>query len=309
MELILDFHKTNVMKFVFRDGELAQGDWDVVVNDNLPGWVHTGMRVGDLSKAKSFEIMADKIERLICPMEGEGITVEYRIEGESDFTSQKLAGRETVFQGPADSIYLSIDTEIKVTGKGRFIVAEAPAKNSYPIKFIPAKSVPVFSRGAGPASRQVHNFGVPEELLADRFIVVEIIVPAGNWSGAPAHKHDTYTPGVESNLEEIYYFHAAVGRGFAEPKVSDPTGFFRGHSSDAREFEVLTEVRSGDVVLVPHGWHGPVMASPGYDLYFMNVMAGPDPDRSWNITDDPTQTWLRESWKNQAVDPRLPYQP
>ena len=77
------------MKFVFRDGELAQGDWDVVVNDNLPGWVHTGMRVGDLSKAKSFEIMADKIERLICPMEGEGITVEYRIEGESDFTSQK----------------------------------------------------------------------------------------------------------------------------------------------------------------------------------------------------------------------------
>ena len=297
------------MKFVFRDGELAHGDWSVVVNNNLPGWVHTGMRVGDLSKAKSFEISADKIERLICPMEGEGITVEYRVEGESHFTSQKLAGRESVFHGPADAIYLSIDTEIKVTGTGRFIVAEAPAKNPYPIKFIPAKSVPVFSRGAGPASRQVHNFGVPEELLADRFIVVEIIVPAGNWSGAPAHKHDTYTPGVESNLEEIYYFHAAVGRGFAEPKVSDPTGFFRGHSSDDRELEVLTEVRSGDVVLVPHGWHGPVMASPGYDLYFMNVMAGPDPDRSWNITDDPTQTWLRESWKNQAVDPRLPYQP
>lgn len=297
------------MKFVFRRGELAQADWDVIVNDKLPGWVHTGMRVGDLSKVSSFEVKADKVERLIWPLEGEGITVEYRVAGESNFTSQKLIGRESVFHGPTDLIYLSINTEIKVTGKGRFIIAEAPAKNSYPVKFIPANTVPVFSRGAGPSSRQVHNFGVPEELIADRFIVVEIIVPAGNWSGSPAHKHDTYIPGVESNLEEIYYFQAAVGRGLPEPKISDPTGFIRGHSSDDREFEVLAEVRSGDVVLVPHGWHGPVMATPGYDLYFMNVMAGPDSDRSWNITDDPTQAWIRESWKDQAVDPRLPYQP
>ncbi len=296
------------MKFVFRDGELAQADWDVIVNEKLPGWAHTGMRVGDLSKISSFKIKADKVERLIWPLEGEGITVEYRIAGESNFTSQKLIGRESVFHGPTDLIYLSINTEIKVTGKGRFIIAEAPAKNSYPVKFIPANTVPVFSRGAGPSSRQVHNFGVPEELIADRFIVVEIIVPAGNWSGSPAHKHDTYIPGIESNLEEIYYFQAAVGRDLPEPKISDPTGFIRGHSSDDREFEVLAEVRSGDVVLVPHGWHGPVMATPGYDLYFMNVMAGPDPDRSWNITDDPTQAWIRESWKDQAVDPRLPYQ-
>jgi 5-deoxy-glucuronate isomerase len=296
------------MNFVFRDGELAQDDWEVVVNDKLPGWAHTGMRVGDLSKANSFEVMADKIERLIWPLDGEGITVEYRIVGESNFTSQKLIGRESVFHGPTDLIYLSINTEIKVTGKGRFIIAEAPAQNSYPVKFIPANTVPVFSRGAGPSSRQVHNFGVPEELIADRFIVVEIIVPAGNWSGSPAHKHDTYIPGLESNLEEIYYFQAAVGRGLPVPKISDPTGFIRGHSSDDREFEVLAEVRSGDVVLVPHGWHGPVMATPGYDLYFMNVMAGPDPDRSWNITDDPTQSWIRESWNDQTVDPRLPYQ-
>jgi 5-deoxy-glucuronate isomerase len=296
------------MNFVFGNGELAQDDWEIVVNDKLPGWTHTGMRVGDLGKSNFFELNADKIERLIWPLEGEGIIVEYRGANESNFTSQKLIGRESVFHGPTDLIYLSIDTEIKVTGKGRFIIAEAPAKNSYPAKFIPAATVPVFSRGAGPSSRQVHNFGVPEELLADRFIVVEVIVPAGNWSGSPAHKHDTYIPGVESNLEEIYYFQAAVGRGLPEPKISDPTGFFRGHKSDDREFEVLAEVRSGDVVLVPYGWHGPVMATPGYDLYFMNVMAGPDPDRSWNITDDPTQSWIRESWKDQVVDPRLPYQ-
>ncbi len=305
---IWDFPKTNDMNFVFRDGELAQGEWETLVNDQLPGWTHTGLRVGDLSRVSSFEITADKVERLIWPLEGEGITVNYRIAGEANFTSQYLAGRQSVFHGPADLIYLSIDTQIRVTGSGRFIIAEAPARNAYPVKFIPADTVPIFIRGAGASSRQVHNFGVPEELIADRFIVVEVIVPAGNWSGSPAHKHDTYIPGVESNLEEIYYFQSAVARGLREPKLSDPTGFFRGYKSDEREFDVTTEVRSGDVVLIPHGWHGPVMATPGYDLYFMNVMAGPDPDRSWNITDDPTQSWIRENWKDQAVDPRLPYQ-
>jgi 5-deoxy-glucuronate isomerase len=308
VESILDSPKTSAMNFVFRDGELAQGDWEVIVNDDLPGWTHTGLRVGDLNTVKSFEIKADNVERLIWPLEGKGITVEYRVAGEPIFASHNLGGRESVFHGPADLIYLSINTEIKITGEGRFVIAEAPAKNSYPVKFIPADTVPVFIRGAGPSSRQVHNFGVPEELIADRFIVVEVIVPAGNWSGSPAHKHDTYIPGVESNLEEIYYFQTAVGRGLAEPKLSDPTGFFRGHRSDEREFDVMAEVRSRDVVLIPHGWHGPVMATPGYDLYFMNVMAGPDPDRSWNITDDPTQSWIRESWKDQLVDPRLPYQ-
>jgi 5-deoxy-glucuronate isomerase len=49
------------------------------------------------------------------------------------------------------------------------------------------------------------------------------------------------------------------------------------------------------------------MAQPGYDLYFMNVMAGPDPDRSWNITDDPAQSWIRKTWNEKDIDPRLPY--
>ena len=294
------------MNFFYRKGELAKSGWDVIVDGTLPGWQHTGMRVGDFAKQNKFEISADKVERLIWPLEGETITVTYQVASEIEQV-QVLAGRKTVFHGPTDLLYLSIDTRVSITGTGRFIIAEAPAKNSHPPKFIAKDRVPVFIRGTGPSSRQVHNFGVPEELVADRFIVVEIIVPGGNWSGSPAHKHDTYIPGKESNLEEIYYFESAVSRGLPTPTTIDPTGYIRGHSSDEREFEMLAEVRSGDVVLVPHGWHGPVMATPGYDLYFMNVMAGPDPDRSWNITDDPTQGWIRDTWQSQAPDSRLPY--
>jgi 5-deoxy-glucuronate isomerase len=59
-------------------------------------------------------------------------------------------------------------------------------------------------------------------------------------------------------------------------------------------------------VLIPHGWHGPAMAVPGYDMYYLNVMAGPGPERQWLITDDPAHAWVRETWAAQAVDPRLP---
>ena len=69
----------------------------------------------------------------------------------------------------------------------------------------------------------------------------------------------------------------------------------------------LFEIRNGDIVLVPYGYHGPAAAMPGYDLYFMNVMAGPDPERAWNATDDPQHAWIRATWESEEKDPRLPY--
>ena len=292
-------------KVFFPKGDLAQNGWDVIVDNTIDGWQHTGLRIGDFAKNKTFTIAADKVERLIWPLDGESITVSYTVDNKT--TDVTLRGRQSVFHGPTDLQYLSIDTAVTITGTGRFIIAEAPAKNSYPPAFIDRDRVPVFIRGAGPSSRQIHNFGAPDELIADRFIVCEVIVPAGNWSGSPAHKHDTYIPGVESNLEEIYYFEAALQRGATPTEKIDPIGYFRGYSADERSYDVLAEVRSGDVVLVPYGWHGPVMATPGYDLYFANVMAGPDPDRSWNVTDDPNQAWIRDIWPTQQPDPRLPY--
>ena len=85
---------------------------------------------------------------------------------------------------------------------------------------------------------------------------------------------------METELEEIYYFEiqvegAAAGR---SAEGADPVGYQRVYGTDERPIDVLAEVRTGDVVLVPHGWHGPAMAAPGYDLYYLNVMAGPGPE-------------------------------
>jgi len=58
-------------------------------------------------------------------------------------------------------------------------------------------------------------------------------------------------------------------------------------------------------VLVPHGYHGPSMAAPGYDMYYLNVMAGPV--REWRFRDDPAHAWIRGTWASETVDPRLPF--
>ena len=156
--------------------------------------------------------------------------------------------------------------------------------------------MPVELRGAGQASRQVNNFCSPDAFEADRLIAVEVLTPGGNWSSYPPHKHDEDVPGVETVLEEIYYFEVARGGlGYQRVYTSGP----------GREIDIMAEVRSGDAIVMPHGYHGPSMAAPGYDLYYLNVMAGPG-ERAWRFTDDPAHAWIRASWDEQELDPRVP---
>jgi 5-deoxy-glucuronate isomerase len=145
------------------------------------------------------------------------------------------------------------------------------------------------------ASRQVNNFCTPATFEADRMIAVEVLTPGGNWSSYPPHKHDEEGPD-ESALEEVYYFEVAHGGpGYQRVYGSGP----------GREIDVCAEVSTGDVVLVPYGYHGPSMAAPGYDLYYMNVMGGPG-QRVWKFCDDPAHTWIRGTWDGIEIDPRLP---
>jgi len=183
---------------------------------------------------------------------------------------------------------------------GRFALPSAVCERRLPFRYGPVDGVVVELRGAGRASRQVNNFCTPEAFDADRLIACEVLTPAGNWSSYPPHKHDEERPG-ESVLEEIYYFEVADGP--AGPGVAYQRVY--GHERSATD--ILAEVRTGDVVLIPDGWHGPSMAAPGYDLYYLNVMAGPGEERAWRICDDPAHAWVRDTWVGQPVDPRLPF--
>jgi len=278
------------------------GQWESVIDRDQPGWQHAGLRVGAIGAGLTLE--AGAIERMIVPLEGD-VTVEWR--NESDRGTVELSGRASPFDGPADVVYLGDGTSAVLSGTGRVAVAEAESTAHLPVSVLRGEDTPVEIRGAGRSTRQVHNFGVPGALEAQNLIVCEVITPAENWSSYPAHKHDEAITGRESSLEEIYYFEAAVTRGASAPAEAHPFGMFATYSSSAGQIDINALVRTGDIALVPFGYHGPAVAAPGYDLYYLNVMAGPGPERLWQISDDPAHSWVRASWDDQQPDERLPY--
>ena len=216
-----------------------------------------------------------------------------------------LEGRANPFERVTDFAYVPRDATVSIhsAAGGRFALPGAVADRVLPARYGAADQVPVDLRGAGSSSRQVNNFASPEGFETDRLVSVEVLTPGGNWSSYPPHKHDEVRAG-EAKLEEIYYFEVRGGSGPGQP---GPGGYQRVYSTDpARPIDVVAEVSTGDVILIPHGYHGPSMAAPGYDLYFLNVLAGEGPERTMAFCDDPAHAWVRDSWRDQAVDPRLP---
>lgn len=295
-------------RWFHRRGALGRDGWQSRVDASLPGWEHTGLDVAELTETAALPLDRTDVERIVVPLTG-SFGVSHDVGGVAGET--RLAGRRSVFAGPTDVLYLPAGSTGTITGTGRVAVATSPTTEVRPLRHVPAADTPVELRGAGAASRQVHNFGTPDALDAARLIVCEVITPAGNWSSYPAHKHDEHRPGHESRLEEIYYFEAAPEAGtegdHAPVDHDGAFGLFSTYASPAGEIEINAMVRTGDIALVPYGYHGPAVAAPGYDLYYLNVMAGPDPERAWLITDDPEHAWVRNTWPDQPVDPRLPY--
>ena len=191
-----------------------------------------------------------------------------------------VGSRANVFDGPPDSVYLPPGGTLLVGGKSEeceVALCWAPASKGAAPQLIRASDIKPFQRGSGRTLRTIHNV-LMEDRPAESLLVTEVLTPAGNWSSYPPHKHDTDDPPRETYLEETYYHRLARGEGFAVQLVY----------TDDRSLDEAIQVRDGDVVLVPRGYH-PVAAGPGYDLYYLNVMAGPT--RRWLVTTDPAHRW------------------
>jgi 5-deoxy-glucuronate isomerase len=281
----------NVHSKFYIPARSATPPYTVDVTPESAGWSESSLKVVEL-ESRELTLETGDTEVMVLPLAGGGSVSA----GDETF---ELSTRASVFDGPADMVYIGTDNTYTLRGEGRFAICGARAKRQLPNRRVAAGDVAVELRGTGNCSRQVHNFGTAGVFDADSLIACEVITPGGNWSSYPAHKHDENTP-VESALEEIYYFEID-GRG-----DSRGFGYHRVYGTPDRPIEVLEEVRSGDVVLVPHGYHGPSVAAPGYHMYYLNVMAGPGEERAWKIVDDPEHAWLRGTWEGQDVDPRLP---
>jgi len=261
------------------------------------GWRYSGLSVHDLARGTVRRAL-DGDEAVVVPLSARDVRVV--VDGETFH----LRGRDGVFAAVSDWLYVPLGSHLELSGAGGEVaVCTARATRRLSVHHTVAEQVPVEVRGAGRATRQVTNIATPDSFTdADRVIVCEVITPGGNLSSWPPHRHDGLD-GCPVTNEEIYYFR--IGRGGSAHGHPDGQGLFHVYSVDGALDETVT-VHDGDVYLVPHGYHGPTVAPPEYPMYFLNVLAGPGPERTMAFCDDPAHTWIRSSWQDQETDGRLP---
>ena len=260
--------------YVIRAGSTAHGRFETDVDAARAGWEWSSIRVLSLPAGGTETVTTGEEEILVLPLAG-GCTVEI------DGVAHVVEGRPEVWTAITDYLYVPRRTTAVISSArgGRFALPGAKATRDLPVRYCPASDVVTGLRGTGNCSRQVNNYALGNAVETSHLLVCEVLTPGGNWSSYPPHKHDTDTPGQESALEETYYHRLQPPQGFAFQRVY----------TDDRSLDETIAVEDGDVVMVPRGYH-PVGAPHGYDLYYLNVMAGPS--RHWVFRNDPAHDWI-----------------
>ena len=241
------------------------------------GWSHVGFQVYRVSRGARIRKRTGTRELCAVVLLGRfDITfAEHEWRG--------VGSREGLFEGPPDAVYVPPGGVISMTAiseRAEVALCWAQARKGATPSLIRGDGIEPLTRGGGRTERTIHPI-LMEDREAESLLVSETLTPGGNWSSYPPHKHDTDNPPAESLLEETYYHRLARPEGFAVQLV---------YSGD-RSLDEAFQVHDGDVVLVPRGFHA-VAASPGCDLYYLNVMAGPR--RRWLVTTDPDHRWQLE---------------
>lgn len=244
------------------------------VTPESAGWGHVGFEACNLKPGET--LTRDTGGREVCLVLLAG---KAKISGGGEDFGV-VGERTSPFEGKPWSVYVPAGASYSVTAETalELAVCSAPGSGGHPARLIGPKELNIETRGEGTNQRFVCNI-LPEDEPAESLLVVEVITPGGNWSSYPPHKHDRAAPGKETQLEETYYHRLNPAQGFAFQRVY----------TDDRSIDETMAVEDGDCVMVPRGYH-PVGAPHGYDLYYLNVMAGPE--RVWKFANDPAHDWI-----------------
>lgn len=247
----------------------------LAVTPESAGWSYVGFEVFELKAGEALQREAGNLELGLVMLTGRASA---RTSSED---WGEIGRRMDVFEKtPAYVLYVPSGDSVSLTALTDVEVAlcTAPGKGGYPARLIRPEDVETMNRGSGPMLRRIHNL-LPDSEPADSLLLVEVYTPGGNWSSYPPHKHDSDAEGEETQLEETYYHRLNPRQGFAFQRVY----------TDDRSLDEAVAVGNGECVMVPRGYH-PVGAPHGYDLYYLNVMAGPK--RQWCFRNDPAHDWI-----------------
>ncbi|MEO9337755.1 5-deoxy-glucuronate isomerase [Mesorhizobium sp. SB112] len=247
----------------------------VHVTPKSAGWSYVGFELHRLKAGDKVAANTKDQEACLVFVTGKGSASA----GGKDLGT--LGERMSPFEGAPWSVYVPQETNWSVTAETdlELAVCTAPGlEGGLPVRVIGPDQAKQEVRGQGTNTRYVTNI-LPETEPADSLLVVEVITPGGHTSSYPPHKHDRDALPKESYLEETYYHRLNPPQGFAFQRVY----------TDDRTLDEAMAIEDGDVVLVPRGYH-PCAACHGYDLYYLNVMAGPS--RTWKFYNAPEHEWL-----------------
>jgi 5-deoxy-glucuronate isomerase len=247
----------------------------VRVTPQSAGWTYVGFDVVKLHPGERTEEATGDREVCLVLVAGKA-----RVTA-GDLDAGVIGERLSPFDGKPHSVYVPAGSRWSVAAETELTLAvcSAPGKaGARPPRVIGPNDVSQETRGRGTNTRYVTNI-LPETEPADSLLVVEVITPGGHTSSYPPHKHDRDALPAESLLEETYYHRLNPPQGFAFQRVY----------TDDRSLDEVMVVEDGDVALVPKGYH-PCAAIHGYDLYYLNVMAGPV--RTWKFYNAPEHAWL-----------------
>lgn len=255
------------------------------VSAKSAGWQYVGFQLIALKAGEHYEF-APLAEEESCLTFISGYA-DIEVSNCKDSTEEKPAhfakvgNRDTPFadKSPA-ALYLppAHRAMITATTDCEIGVSTAPATGKFPVRLIAPESMKRSVRGSGANTRYICDILPESDSQAESLLVVEVITPAGNTSSYPPHRHDEATDS-QTYLEETYYHRLNPAQGFAFQRVY----------TDDRSLDEAMAVEDGDVVLVPRGYH-PCATVHGYELYYLNTMAGPE--RRWQFHNDPAHEWL-----------------
>ena len=267
------------------------------IDQRRAGWRYLDFEVHRLAKGASIGFHGAGAEMAVVVLAGGALTVE---------GVGTLPGRPSPFDALPSAAYVPSGSPVTLTAVDSVEIAMAVSPvfggdglARSPILITPA-DVDVEVRGAGNATRQINHIVKPD-FPAEKLLVVEVLTPSGNWSSWPPHKHDVDDMPAEAVLEEVYCYR------FRRPEAWGIQRVYRRPGTPAFEAagprDAILEVRHGDVVIVPDGYH-PFVAAHGSDAYYLNALAGDR--RTMACSFDPDLDRVRVEWQGMTPDPRVP---
>lgn len=241
-----------------------------------PDWGYVGFDLWRLTPGEEATGTTGDLEVILVLVEGKA-----KISGAGqDFG--ELGERMDVFEKtPPHAVYIprGADWTAVATTNCTLAVCSAPATADYPAAQLGPDGIEMVQRGKDANTRFIHNVAMEDRDVASSLLVTEVFTPAGNWSSYPPHRHDEDDFPNMTYLEETYYHRLNPSQGYGHQRVFTEDG----------SLDVTMSVSNHDVTLVPKGHH-PCGAPYGYEMYYLNVMAGPL--RKWRFNNHPDHDWI-----------------